>query len=105
MRDRLVKLIDDFCRGDYVEKYIPIPQPRRSRSGIERRCGEVKYRKKPVIVEAYQTNEEMVIHTLEGDMKASVGDYIITGVNGEQYPCKPDVFEKSYEQVKGGEQE
>lgn len=32
-------------------------------------------------------------------MKASVGDYIITGVNGEQYPCKPDIFEKKYEPV------
>lgn len=41
----------------------------------------------------------MIIPTLEGDMKASVGDYIITGVNGEQYPCKPDIFEKTYEPV------
>ena len=52
-----------------------------------------KYRKKPVVIEAYQTDKEMIIHTLEGDMKASVGDYIIIGVNGEQYPCKPDIFE------------
>lgn len=57
----------------------------------------MKYRKKPVLVEAYQTDKEMIIHTLEGDMKASIGDYIITGVNGEQYPCKPDIFEKTYE--------
>lgn len=56
-----------------------------------------KYRKKPVIVEAYQTDKEIIIRTLEGDMKASVGDYIVTGVNGEQYPCKPDIFEKTYE--------
>lgn len=62
----------------------------------------MKYRKKPVIVEAYQTDKEMIIHTLEGDMKASIGDYIITGVNGEQYPCKPDIFEKTYEALKGG---
>ena len=59
----------------------------------------MKYRKKPVIVEAYQTDKEMIIHTLEGDMKASVGDFIITGVNGEQYPCKPDIFEKTYEKI------
>lgn len=58
-----------------------------------------KYRKKPVVVEAYQTQKEMIIHTLEGDMKANPGDYIITGVNGEQYPCKPDIFEKTYELV------
>ena len=60
----------------------------------------MKYRKKPVIIEAYQTDKEIIIHTLEGDMKASVGDYIITGINGEQYPCKPDIFEKTYESVK-----
>ncbi len=58
-----------------------------------------KYRKKPVVIEAYQTDKEMIIHTLEGDMKADVGDYIITGLRGEQYPCKPDVFVKTYEQV------
>ena len=59
----------------------------------------MKYRKKPVVVEVYQTDKELVIHTLEGDMKANVGDYIITGVNGEQYPCKLDIFEKTYEPV------
>ena len=59
----------------------------------------MKYRKKPVVVEAYQTDKEMIIHTLEGDMKASVGDFVITGVNGEQYPCKPDIFEKTYERI------
>lgn len=57
---------------------------------------KMKYRKKPVVIEAYQTDKEMLIHTLEGDMKASIGDYIITGVDGEQYPCKPDIFEKTY---------
>jgi len=65
----------------------------------------MKYRKKPVVIEAYQTNCELIIHTLEGDMKASVGDYIITGVNGEQYPCKPDIFEKTYEKVEVTESE
>ncbi|MBQ8824207.1 MAG: hypothetical protein IJZ64_03145, partial [Ruminococcus sp.] len=58
-----------------------------------------KYRKKPVIVEAYRTDKEMIIHTLEGDHKANVGDYIITGVHGEQYPCKPDIFAETYEFV------
>ena len=58
-----------------------------------------RYRKKPVIVQAYRTNKEITIHTLEGDMLASEGDYIITGVNGEKYPCKPDIFEKTYELV------
>lgn len=58
-----------------------------------------KFRKKPVVIEAYQTDKKMVIHTLEGDMTAQVGDWIITGLRGEQYPCKPDIFEKSYELV------
>ena len=76
------------------------------------------YRKKPVVVEAVQwTGEnhaemcefidseafdiipriELVVHTLEGDHHASPGDYIIKGVNGEFYPCKPDIFAKTYE--------
>lgn len=42
---------------------------------------------------------EIVIHTLEGDMKVSKGDWIIKGVKGEFYPCKPDVFEQTYEEV------
>lgn len=56
-----------------------------------------KFRKRPVVVEAFQIDYPMVIHTLEGDMRADPGDWIITGVNGEQYPCKPDIFEKTYE--------
>lgn len=59
-----------------------------------------KYRKKPIIVEAYIANEEEYIKTLEGTMKANKGDYIITGVKGEQYPCKPDAFKETYEEVK-----
>ena len=77
-----------------------------------------KYRKKPVVVEAVQwtgknhvemcefidwevleirPKEGLIIHTLEGDHHASPGDYIIKGVNGEFYPCKPDIFSKTYE--------
>jgi len=81
-----------------------------------------KYRKKPVVVEAVQwTGEnhteivrfvthdgkrlaafslcEMYIKTLEGDMIAAPGDWIIKDVNGEFYPCKPDIFEKTYERM------
>lgn len=58
------------------------------------------YRKKPIIIEAYQTDKEMDIKTLEGIMHASVGDFIITGVHGEQYPCKPDIFYETYELAK-----
>lgn len=43
----------------------------------------MKYRKKPVIIEAFQIDKELDIETLEGTMHASVGDYIITGVKGE----------------------
>ncbi len=63
-----------------------------------------KYRKKPVIIEAYQTKKEMYIETLEGTMHASVDDYIITGVNGEQYPCKPDIFKKTYDKINESEE-
>ncbi|WP_332908335.1 hypothetical protein [Marinococcus halophilus] len=44
-----------------------------------------------------------VIRTLEGDMVANGGDYIIQGVNGEIYPCNPEIFEKTYEAVEGVE--
>jgi len=77
-----------------------------------------KYRKKPVVIEAfkYQTDEvpewwrelkvkinvetgSAFIPTLEGTMEARVGDYIIQGVKGEVYPCKPDIFKETYELV------
>jgi len=81
-----------------------------------------KYRKKPVVIEAIQWNEDnfdelfefcgencffnknrtnklLFIKTLEGNHLASVGDYIIKGVKGELYPCKPDIFEKTYDEV------
>lgn len=57
----------------------------------------MRYRKKPVVIEAFVTDEPMDIETLEGTTHASAGDYIITGVEGERYPCKPDIFEKTYE--------
>lgn len=77
-----------------------------------------KYRKKPVTIEAIQWNGEnlseideftegkvknhesvLIIQTLECDMYASLNDYIINGVNGEFYPCKPYIFAKTYEEV------
>lgn len=57
----------------------------------------MKYRKKSIPVDAYQTADSVIIRTLEGDMKAEPGDWIITGVNGEQWPVKKDIFEKTYE--------
>ena len=43
--------------------------------------------------------EGLTIDTLKGKMKADIGDYIIKGINGEFYPCKPDIFAKTYEEV------
>ena len=59
-----------------------------------------KYRKKPVVVTAYQCTKDEIIPTLEGDMKATAGDFIITGVKGERYPCKPDIFTKLMKKLK-----
>lgn len=79
-----------------------------------------KYRKRPVVVEAIQWTGEnhagmcdfidpevfeiraqkgLIIYTLEGAVHASPGDYIVKGVHGEFYPCKPDVFAETYEEV------
>ena len=76
-----------------------------------------KYRKKPVVVEALQytgnnveeikqfcpncTNlfDNLIIPTLEGRMRVSVGDYIIKGIIGEYYPCKEKVFNDTYESI------
>ena len=86
----------------------------------------MKFRKKPIVVEAEQytgpehvplggpyptapggvrfkptnmSDAEPFIQTLEGEMHVSPGDWIITGVKGEKYPCKPDIFAASYEPV------
>ena len=59
----------------------------------------MKYRKKPVVIEAFQTSVSLDIDTLEGVMHADAGDYIITGVKGERYPCKPDIFKLTYDKV------
>lgn len=47
----------------------------------------------------FSSDGDLMIETLEGDMKATVGDYIIKGLRGEFYPCKSDVFEKKYELI------
>jgi hypothetical protein len=86
----------------------------------------MKFRKKPVVIEAYKFTGDgmdamnwaedfiapdginpiviklghgLVVETLEGDIKVSEGDWIICGVNKEFYPCKPDIFDKTYEAV------
>lgn len=60
-----------------------------------------KYRKKPVDIK--RTLKEMLvdiaIDTLEGTMRVDYGDYIIKGIQGEFYPCKPDIFLATYEEV------
>lgn len=57
------------------------------------------FRKRPIVIQAERATERTVIHTLEGDMTAEPGDWIITGVKGEKYPCKPDIFEATYERA------
>lgn len=85
-----------------------------------------KYVKKPVIIEAMvfedsidclaelsdfmdnqnvrvnysEAKPKLLIETLEGTMQANEGDYVIKGISGEFYPCKPDIFNKTYEEVK-----
>lgn len=54
----------------------------------------------PDIIYAYQKTN-LLIKTLEGDMEVSVGDYVIQGVKGEYYPCKPDIFEMTYDKGTG----
>lgn len=54
---------------------------------------------KSVTVDDVKNKGGFYIPTLEGNMKAEFGDYIIKGVNGEFYPCKPDIFTKTYEAV------
>ena len=56
-----------------------------------------QYRKKPVIVFAALMEEPFEVDTLEGTMHGNAGDYLICGVKGEYYPCKPDIFEATYE--------
>lgn len=42
----------------------------------------------------------LLVHTLEGTMRADIGDYIVKGVDGEFYPCKASIFEKTYEEIR-----
>ena len=84
----------------------------------------MKFRKKPIIIEAIQWTEgvtieeiekdlpgirllravnmdALLVQTLEGEMTANYDDWIIRGIKGEFYPCKPDIFEATYERVEG----
>ena len=82
----------------------------------------MKYRKKPIVIEAMQFTEDskdrvfnfvmcnasadfqdekpvLRIQTLEGVMTANLGDWVIKGIGGEFYPCKPDIFAATYDEV------
>ena len=52
-----------------------------------------------VVFEIDTSQKRLYVNTLEGDMLVNKGDYIIKGVNGEVYPCKPDIFHKTHEVV------
>jgi hypothetical protein len=58
-----------------------------------------RFRKKPIEVDAYRTTKRIEIKTPEGTMVADIGDWIITGIEGERYPCKNDIFWKTYDPV------
>ena len=77
-----------------------------------------KFRKKPIVIEAIQwdgnnhdeifkwssqvywfNSDYLEVDTKEGRIKASINDWIIKGIKGEFYPCKPDIFEKTYEDI------
>jgi len=59
-----------------------------------------KVKKKPVVVRALILKEDVMIRTLEGNMFGCKGDWLIKGVRGEIYPCKPEIFKQTYEEVK-----
>jgi len=61
-----------------------------------------KFRKRPVVIEAYQTHTAKTVGTWDDRMFASVGDWIITGEDGVQVACKPDIFALTYEAVEEG---
>lgn len=97
-RKEHLNVIKDFLNSVDIEQFI------------ENKT--LKYRKKPIVVSAEQffypkqidgvkyTNEGAAfIQTLEGRMWVQDGDWIITGIKGEKYPCKADVFEETYEKV------
>ncbi|HID22545.1 MAG TPA: hypothetical protein EYP14_09105 [Planctomycetaceae bacterium] len=58
-----------------------------------------RFRKKPVVIEAVRLSRRITVHTLEGDMAGNPGDWLITGVEGEQYVCRDSVFRATYEPV------
>ncbi len=61
----------------------------------------MKFVKKPVVIDAFRCVQKEIIHTLEGDMIAHPGDWIITGLKGERYPCRHDIFKASYQTLSG----
>jgi len=56
-----------------------------------------RYRKKPVVIEAVQIARPMTVETLEGTMRGNPGDWLITGIKGEQYFCRNDIFLETYD--------
>ena len=54
------------------------------------------YEKRPLPIKARKMYEDFTVHTLEGTMQGKAGDYLVIGIDGENYPCHKKVFEKSY---------
>ena len=74
-------IVDAVCFDDYFDE------------------SPVEFRNVLMCENAFSMHERFFIQTLEGDMYVNKGDWIIKGVNGEFYPCKPHIFEKTYEKV------
>ena len=112
---RVRKEVCELCHAERLRADL------RSILAKKKKEAGMKYRKKPVVIEAIQYDgssasvdkimtmggtrimnnspEGLYISTLEGIMKASKGDWIIKGVQGELYPCKPDIFHETYEEA------
>lgn len=83
-----------------VEAIQSTGEPQRNREIIDWTRGS----KTPAFMDTHPTEREMLsINTLEGTHWVTPGDWVIKGIRGEAYPCKPDIFEKTYEPVESEE--
>lgn len=95
---RFINVINS--RIDLYYKNFKTKKDSISINGTETPLKKVKVIKKQTPIEAYQTDKKVIIKTPKGNMIANASDWIITDVNGNQYPVKNEVFKKTYEIVK-----
>lgn len=92
------------ARAEHSRLALPLPAAVEDETTEKYNKAQGKYRKKPIEIEAFcwtggLDQLTLTIVTLEGSMSASPGDWIIRGVKGEIYPCKPDIFAATYDSV------